>query len=124
MAVGMSGVKVPLLSSMRTRSSPARALTAIRAICLRLKLKSAEPLSPTSTSRMPEFPAFRRSAIFSLAWVPSTVSMPFFSFGRLKRRLIGSFFTAFPAADTGSQRPPKAVSPAPAVCPAFLSLTK
>jgi hypothetical protein len=118
----MSGVKAPLLSSIRTRSSPARASTAIRATWLRLKLKLAEPLSPTSTSMMAGLPALRRSAIFSLAFVPAIVSVPRFSFGRWKRGL--TFLTGFPTADTGSQRPPKAVSPAPAVWPAFLSLTK
>jgi hypothetical protein len=59
--VGLLSVKTPLLSSMRTRSSPARASTAIFAISLRSKSKSAEPSSPTSTCRMSGWPAFRRS---------------------------------------------------------------
>jgi hypothetical protein len=59
MVVGM--VKIPLRSSTRTRSSPARALTAILAIDARLKLKLADPLSPTSIWRMPGLPASRRS---------------------------------------------------------------
>ena len=47
--VWMVSVNAPLLSSIRTRSLPAPALTAILAIVLRAKLKSAEPSSPTST---------------------------------------------------------------------------
>ena len=65
--VGMLSVKTPLLSSMRTRSSPARPSTTIFATNLRLTLKSAEPSSPASIWRMSGRPAFRRSAIRSLA---------------------------------------------------------
>ena len=79
----MLSVKGPLLSSMRTRSSPGRASTAIFAISLRSKLKSAEPSSPTSTWRIAGLPACRRSAILSLASVPLTLSTPCLSFGCL-----------------------------------------
>ena len=68
-------------SSMRTQSSPPRASTAILAIELRRKLKSAEPSSPTSTWSMSGRPAFRRRAILSPARVPAIVSVPCFSFG-------------------------------------------
>ena len=81
--VGMLSVKTPLLSSMRTWSSPARALTSMLAIFARSKLKSAEPSSPKSTSRMPGSPACRRSVISSLASVPLTVSAPCLSSGSL-----------------------------------------
>ena len=63
--VGIVSVKTPLLSSMRTRSSPPRALTAILATNLRRTLKSAEPSSPTSIWRMSGRPAFSRRAIVS-----------------------------------------------------------
>ena len=74
--VGMLSVNAPLRSSMRTRSSPASASTTIRATCLILKLNSAEPSSPRSTWRTSGRPACRRSAIASLASVPSTESRP------------------------------------------------
>ena len=61
----------------------APASTAILAILSRSNWKSAQPSSPTSTWRMPGWPAFRRSAIFSLASVPTTVSRPRLSLGRL-----------------------------------------
>ena len=80
--VGMLSVKTPLLSSMRTKSSPARPSTTILATNLRLTLNSAEPSSPTSTWRMSGRPAFRRSAILSLARVPLMISVPCFSSGR------------------------------------------
>ena len=75
-------VNTPFRSSMRTRSLPAPAWTLIRATCFRLKLKSALPSSPTSTWRIRALPAFRRSAILSLARVPSMVSEPRLSLGR------------------------------------------
>ena len=79
----MLSVKAPLPSSMRTRSSPGRASTAILAISLRSKLKSAEPSSSTSTWRIAGLPACRRSAISSLAGVPLTLSTPCWSFACL-----------------------------------------
>ena len=78
-------VNAPLRSSIRTTSLPARAWTTILAISFRLKLKSAEPLSPTSTWRVPALWALRRSAIVSPACVPSIVSVRCLSFGCSKR---------------------------------------
>jgi hypothetical protein len=83
MVVGMASVNAPLPSSIRTRSLPPFALTVILAILARSKEKSAEPSSPTSTSRVPGSPAWRRSAILSLALVPEMLSTPALSFGAL-----------------------------------------
>jgi hypothetical protein len=105
--VGIVSVKAPLLSSMRTRSSPARASTAIFAILLRSKLKSAEPSSLTSTWRIPGRPACRRSAILSLASVPSIVSTPCLSFGCLNL----SILCAADALATGAACPCPATIP-------------
>ena len=65
--------------------------TAIFAILLRSKLKSAEPSSPTSTWRMPGSPACRRSVILSLRFVPLTVSTPCLSFGALNLAALGGY---------------------------------
>ena len=82
--VGMTSVKAPLASSMRTLSSPARASTTILATYARRTLKSAEPLSPTSIWRMSGRPPLRRRAIRSAAKVPRIVSVPCLSVGVLK----------------------------------------
>ena len=108
--VGMLSVKAPLLSSMRTRSSPARASTAIFAILLRSKLKSAEPSSPTSTWRIAGLPACRRSAILSLTSVPLIVRTPCLSFGCLNR-------TFLDGCETFSALIPGAAFPCPAAIP-------
>ena len=65
--VGMLSVKAPLLSSIRTRSSPARPSMAMLAMRLRAKLKSAELLAPRSTSRTPGSPASWRSQLDCVA---------------------------------------------------------
>ena len=72
MRVAMVVVKAPLASSIRTWSSPPPALTRMRLTLSRAILKSAEPLSPTSTSSLSGAPARRRSASLSLAAVPLT----------------------------------------------------
>ena len=51
--VGMLSVKAPFASSIRTKSSPARASTAIRLTRSRLTWNSAWPSSPKSIWRMP-----------------------------------------------------------------------
>ena len=89
--VGMLSVKAPLLSSTRTASSPARALTTIFVIALRGKLKSAEPSSPTSIWRMSGWPACRRRAILSLPFVPLTLNRPCLSFGRWNLADLGGY---------------------------------
>ena len=84
-SVGMTSVNAPLASSMRTRSSPARASTTILATYLRRTLKSAEPSSPTSIWRTSGRPALRRSAILSAVRLPMTTRVPCLSVGVLKK---------------------------------------
>ena len=81
--VGIVSVKRPLLSSMRTTSSPFPPLTEIFPISARANLKSAEPSSPTSTCRIAGLPLCSRSASRSPALVPSIASSPCASCGSL-----------------------------------------
>ena len=68
-------VNTPLLSLIRSRSPPPPAFTTILVNAERRNVKSAEPLSPTSTTSRPGAPT--RSVIFSAAFPPLTVSVPF-----------------------------------------------
>ena len=66
----MLSVKAPLLSSMRTTSSPPRASTAILASFVALDPELGAAVVADVHLEDPGLPAFRRSAILSSARVP------------------------------------------------------
>ena len=108
----MAVLNAPFASSMRTRIVTAPGIdgdSRDRAIAAEIAgaVVADVDLEPAGIA------ALETQRDLSLAAVPSTVRTPCWSFGRWKR--LEGLRTAFPADETGSNRAPMTISPAPAV---------